>query len=556
MFRKGFLFYNKNHAGKFKGVDSLLKQKFKLSTIIIFFVCLVVLLSLLFTDLLISHTVSESIRNNQEEKAKIVSRTVAKSDIVKRGLEKEDDDGSIQVYTVDIQQAADVLFVVVMDMNGIRKSHPDPEKIGKRFVGGDEKVVLNGEEHISISKGTLGQSVRAFTPIYNDENEQIGAVAVGISLNNVEQALEKGHKNILIGSIVGILVGIVGAVFLARYIKKILFDLEPFEIAKIHEERNTMLQSVHEGIIAVDKNSTITLVNKSALRIFTNIGLSDNPVGMKLTDYLPFSKLERVLKTEKSEKDEEITVNGVTLLSNRAPLIVNKEIVGAISTFRDKTEVHQLAEQLTGVRMYAEALRAQSHEFMNRLHVILGMVKMGFYEELTDFINDIVDHRVNEVSDVTKNIKDPVLAGFIMGKLSIARENKVEMKIDNETIIPKPSEDHVTHELITIIGNVVDNAIEAMSDMKDKKLQVKLNYNKQRLQIKVRDSGPGIKKEQFTQIFEKGYSTKGENRGYGLYLVSKSVEILGGSIQLNLSIEKGTEFIIQIPYKGEGDIHD
>ncbi|MFC0472691.1 DcuS/MalK family sensor histidine kinase [Halalkalibacter kiskunsagensis] len=526
------------------------KQKYKLSTVIIFFVCLVVILSLLFTDLLISHTVSESIRNNQEEKAKIVSRTVAKSEIVKNGLEKEEDDGAIQEYTVDIQQAADVLFVVVIDMNGIRKSHPDPEKIGKQFAGGDEKTVLNGKEHISISKGTLEQSLRAFTPIYN-ESEQIGAVVVGISLTNVKQALEKSHKNILIGSIVGILVGIVGAVFLARYIKKVLFGLEPCAIAKIHEERNTMLHSVHEGIIAVDKNSTITLVNKSALRIFTNIGLSDNPVGMKLTDYLSFSKLERVLKTGKSEKDEEIMVNGVTLLTNRAPLIVNKEIVGAISTFRDKTEVYQLAEQLTGVRMYAEALRAQSHEYMNRLHVILGMVKMGFYDELMDFINEIVDHRVNEVSYVTKNIKDPVLAGFIMGKLSTARENKVVMKIDNETIIPKPIEDHVTHELITIIGNVVDNAIEAMSEMKEKKLQLKLNYNKNQLLIKVWDSGPGLKKEQFTHIFKKGYSTKGENRGYGFYLVGKSIETLGGSIQLNLSVEKGTEFIIQVPYKGE-----
>ncbi len=533
------------------------EQKFKLSTIIIFFVCLVVLLSLLFTDLLISHTVSETIRNNQEEKAKIVSRTVAKSAIVKSGLEKLDDEGAIQEYTVDIQQAADVLFVVVMDMNGIRKSHPDPEKIGKAFVGGDEMAVLKGEEHISVSKGTLGESLRAFTPIKNDENKQIGAVAVGISLNNVERALKKGHQNIIIGSALGIIVGIIGAVILARYIKKILFGLEPSEIAKIHEERNTMLQSVHEGIIAVNKDLTITIVNMSAKRIFANIGLSDNPVGMKLTDFMPFSTLDRVLKTGKAEKDQEITINGVTILTNRAPLIVNNEIVGAISTFRDKTEVHQLAEQLTGVRLYAEALRAQSHEFMNRLHVILGMVKMGFYDELMDYIADIVDHRVNEVSYVTKSIKDPVLAGFIMGKLSTARENKVEMKIENETsIIPKPSEDHVTHDLITIIGNIVDNAMEAMSEMKEKKLHLKLSYNKNQLLIKVRDTGPGLKKEQFAHIFKKGYSTKGENRGYGLYLVNKSVETLGGSIQLNLSVKKATEFIIQIPYKGEEETND
>lgn len=521
-----------------------------------FFVCLVVFLSLLMTDFLISRTVSETIRNNQEERAKIVSRTVSKSEIVKSGLEKDNDDGAIQEYTVDIQESADVLFVVVMDMKGIRKSHPDPAEIGKHFAGGDENEVLNGIEHISISRGTLGHSLRAFTPIYNDKNEQIGAVVVGISLNNVEQALNKSHKNIIIGSIVGFLVGIIGAVFLARYIKKILFGLEPSAIAKIHEERNTMLQSVHEGIIAVDKDTTITLVNKSAIQTFTKIGLPSNPIGMKLSDYLSFSQLERVLKTGKSEKDEEITVNGVTLLTNRAPLFVNNEIVGAISTFRDKTEVHQLAEQLTGVKLYAEAFRAQSHEFMNRLHVILGMVKMGFYDELIHFINEIVDHRVNEVSYVTQNIKDPVLAGFIMGKLCSARENKVEMKIYNETIIPTPREDHVTHELITIIGNIVDNAIEAMSDMKEKKLELKLNYNKNQLLMKVRDSGPGLKKEQFSHLFKKGYSTKGENRGYGLYLVSNCVETLGGSIQLNLSIEKGTEFIVQIPYMGKEETND
>lgn len=533
----------------------MLKQKYKLSTIIIFFVCLVVLLSLLITDILISHTVSDTIRNNQEEKAKIVSRTVAKSVIVKNGLENEEQDaGAIQQFTVDIQHAADVHFVVVMDMNGIRKSHPNPEMIGKSFVGGDEKAVLDGEEHISISEGTLGQSLRAFTPIYGNDNEQIGAVAVGISLNNIEQVLEKGHYNILIGSIIGILVGILGAVILARYIKKILFGLEPFEIAKIHEERNTMLQSVHEGIIAVDKDSTITLVNKSALRIFMNSGLPDNPVGMKLTEYLPSSKLDRVLKTGKSEKDEELIFNGVSILVNRVPLIVNKEIVGAISTFRDKTEVHQLAEQLTGVRLYAEALRAQSHEFMNKLHVILGMVKMGVYDELSNFINQVVDHRVHEVANVMKNIKDPALAGFFMGKLSYARENQVEMIIENATVIPEPKDANVTHELITIVGNVIDNAIEAINNKGEKKVQVKLNYNKNVLQIKVRDSGPGLQKEQLTHIFKKGYSTKGSNRGYGLYLVSKSVANLGGSIHLNLSIEKGTEFIIQVPYEvEEGD---
>lgn len=526
------------------------KRKFKLSTIIITFVCLVVLLSLLITDLLVSRTVTETIRNNQEEKAKIVSRTVAKSIIVINGLEDENANlNDIQDYTMDIQQAADVMFVVVMDMEGIRKSHPDPKLIGKRFKGGDEATVLSGKEHVSISEGTLGKSLRAFTPIFRSDGEQIGAVAVGISLNSVEDALEQGHRTIIIGTIIGILAGILGAIILAKYIKKILLGLEPFAIAKIHQERNTMLQSVHEGVLAVDNQGVITLINKSALEIFKHTGLPKDPVGMKISEYLPTSNLDRVLKTGKAERDVELTINGVSILVNRAPLIVNEQIVGAISTFRDKTEVNQLAEQLTGVKMYADALRAQSHEFMNRLHVILGMVKMNYHEELQQFITQLVDHHHHEAQQVIKNIKDPALAGFLIGKLSFARENKVDMKIESDTIIPEPLNSKTTHELITILGNLIDNAIEAMSDLDEKKVNVLLNYEEDTMQIRVRDYGTGVDLHQFPKLFEKGFSTKGENRGYGLYLVKNSIEQLGGSLQINVRIEKGTEFILHIPYK-------
>ena len=507
------------------------------------------LLSLLITDLLVSRTVTETIRNNQEEKAKIVSRTVAKSIIVQNALEdKHVNVDAIQDYTMDIQQAADVMFVVVMDMEGIRKSHPDPTLIGKRFKGGDEGYVLDGNEHISISEGTLGKSLRAFTPIFRSDGEQIGAVAVGISLSSVEEALGQGHRTIIIGSIIGILAGILGAIILARYIKKILFGLEPFAIAKIHQERNTMLQSVHEGVLAVDRQGVITLINKSALEIFQYTGLSKNPVGMKISEFLPTSNLERVLETGKAEHDVELTINGVSILVNRAPLIVNEQVVGAISTFRDKTEVNRLAEQLTGVKMYADALRAQSHEFMNRLHVILGMVKMNYHEELEQYITQLVDHQNHEAQQVIKNIKDPALAGFLMGKLSFARENKVEMIIQSDTIIPESQETKTTHELITIIGNLIDNAIDAMCDLDEKYVKVLLDYEQDILEIRVRDYGTGISLQQFPKLFEKGFSTKGENRGYGLYLVKNSIDQLGGSLQLNVRIKKGTEFIIQIPY--------
>ncbi len=525
--------------------------RFKLSTIIIFFVCLVVLISLMITDLLISNSVSENIRKSQEEKALIVARTVSKSHIVINALEDRESSAAIQDYTKEIQTATNVLFIVVMDMNGIRLSHPNQELIGKAFVGGDEKAALKGKEYVSTSRGTLGKSVRGFTPIYNDKNEQIGAAAVGISLKSLETALGRSHKNIIIVTFLGLLIGTIGAIMLARYIKKILLGLEPFAISRILEERSTMLQSVHEGIIAVDHTSTITLVNKSALQIFKKAGLSQKPVGMKIYDYMPSTRLDHVLKTGQPELDEEQTINGVSILVNRVPLIVNGEVVGAISTFRDKTEVNQLAEQLTGVRTYAEALRAQSHEFMNRLHVISGMVQLKSYDQLTAFIRTLVDYRNQEFGSITQHIKDPALAGFIMGKLSYAREAKVDLSIECTSIIPEPAENKTTHELITILGNLIDNAIEAIEDSEDKTVEVNFSYKDEWLTIEVFDSGPGISSEQQKEIFRKGFSTKGKNRGYGLYLVQKSIMDLGGELVIDSKLLLGTNFYIKIPYEAK-----
>ena len=530
--------------------------KFKLSTIIIFFVCLVVLVSLMITDLLISSTVSENIRKHQEEKARIVSRSIATSHIIIESLEDDTRSNEIQEYTKDIQAATDMMFIVVMDMNGIRKSHPNREQIGKHFMGGDEKEALKGKEYVSSSQGTLGESLRAFTPIYNKSGEQIGVTAVGISLERVEAALGKSHRSILTVTVLGLLVGIIGAILLARYIKRILFGLEPFAIAKIFVERSTMLQSVHEGIIAVDNEQTITLVNRSARQIFKKAGLSQDPVGLKIHEYLPSTGLDQVLETGNPKLDEEQTINGISILVNRVPLIVKGEVVGAISTFRDKTDVKQLAEQLTGVKTYAEALRAQSHEFMNRLHVILGMVQMKYYDELSEYIRTLVGHQNKELGNITQHIKDPALAGFLMGKLSYAREENVELLIEMNTLIPEPKKPQITHELITILGNLIDNAIEAMGESSEKTLEVNLHYHDQFLTLEVLDSGPGIPEEIQNRILEKGYSTKGENRGYGLYLVSKCIENLCGEMIIDSKLLLGTEIHIRIPYEVRECNHD
>lgn len=529
------------------------KGRWSLQSVIIVFVCIVVTLSLLITDLLISTRVAKGTEESQGEKARNVARMVAHSPLVIEAMSGKRDEKDIQQYANEMRKITNVYFIVVIDMKGVRKSHPDKEKVGKQFMGGDEGPVLHGKEHMSISKGSLGPSLRSFTPIKNPAGKQIGAVAVGISLKNVEKAVNKSRTGIFIGTVIGILIGVLGAVLLARYIKKILLGLEPFAIAQLLEERSAMLQSVREGIVAVDQESNITLVNRAALKLFRKAGLHDQPIGTKIEEYMSTTHLSDILKSGAAELDEEQNLNGMTILTNRVPVVVGNKVVGAIATFRDKTEIQLLAEQLTGVRIYADTLRAQAHEFMNKLHVILGMVHMGYYDKVVEYINETVNHRNNEIGFITKKVKDPVLAGFLIGKLSSARESGVELAVSCNHPLPQSVDSELSHELITIIGNLIDNAIDAVSASTVKNITVSFDYGDDILTIEVRDTGAGMNDEVQNQIFKKGFSTNGENRGIGLYLVSQAVERLKGELILSSKPGKGTIFAVYIPYRAKGE---
>ncbi|MFI8708408.1 sensor histidine kinase [Bacillus sp. NPDC077411] len=532
------------------------KKKFlSLQKTIAFFVCAVVIFALLVTDILISHHVERTTEESQIEKAKAVARITANSPLVIDALSGRKDESEIQPNVNRLLKNTDVQFIVVMDMNGIRKSHPDPNKIGQHFVGGDEATALKGKEYVSTAKGTLGRSMRVFVPIFSETKKQIGVVAVGISADNVEEMVKQSRHIMYIGVSVGILVGVIGAILLARHIKKILFGLEPSEISKILEERNTMLQSVKEGIIAIDTDARITLINHEARRLIEKSGIKEEFIGEDIKKYMPNSRIKEVLQTGVAQFDEEHSMHGITIVSNRVPLYVKGEIVGAIATFRDKTEIRKLAEQLTGIRLYAEALRAQSHEFMNKMHVVLGLTHMKHYEQLETYVSSMVSEHQYEIGDVMRKIKNPVFAGFLLGKLSYAREKGIELTISEDSYLPQPDDEGIIHELITIVGNLIDNALDAVADCKYKQVNVVIKYY-DKLIVKVTDTGNGIKQEEIDKLFVKGYSTKGENRGYGLYLVKESIERIKGNIHIDSVLGEQTIITIETPYKSRDEMED
>lgn len=529
------------------------KPLFSLQTKITVLVCGVVALALLVANILITTSVAGFVEEEIGENAADIARIMARSPLIVEGLTGMRDETDIRGFAAEMRKATGVEYIVVMDMKGIRKSHPNADIIGKHFVGGDEgPVLLDSREYTSTARGTLGMSLRAFSPIFAADGRQVGAVSVGILLDNVQKTIAKSRNIIYFATGVGFLIGIAGALALARNVKRTLFGLEPFAIAELFEARNAMLESVREGILAIDQDAKVTIVNQEAVRIFNQAGIEGDLIGKPVEEYVANTRLKEVLETGKVELDQDQDINGVVILTNRMPIKVDGQVVGAIATFRDKSEIRQLAEQLTGIRNYAETLRAQAHEFMNKLHVILGMVRMKCYDELGGYINGIAQQYQEEVGFVDRRVKDPVLAGFLLAKLSRAREMGVDLVLAEESYLPKPAASYMVHELVTIMGNLMDNAIEAVSQSDPKRVAVWFDYTDGILSLEVADTGPGIPPEAQNEIFTRGYSTKADNRGLGLFLVQRSVDKLQGDMELYSQPGQGTRFRVDLPYQAGG----
>lgn len=501
----------------------------QLRTRITLLVSLILGLALLVTGVLVDWKMEQQAREALGDKVTLLSRIMAESEVVHEGLTGRRPREQVQDLAERIRTEAGVDYVVVMDMDGLRLSHPNRSLIGARFAGGDDAEVYRGRSYLSVAQGTLGVSLRAFTPVRQGDR-QVGAVAVGLLQSGVDRAVVSVQKRIVFGGVIGFAAGILGALYLAGRIKRILMGMEPQEISTLLQQRNAMLHSVREGIIGVNRELMVTIVNEEALRLFALAGSHGELVGHPVEEVLPSSRLGTVMETGQAEYDQEGDILGLKILTNRVPVLVDGRITGALATFRDITEMNRLAEQLTGVRLYANALRAQAHEFMNKLHVILGLVRLEEYERLKTYIAGVVGRLDDEVGFVVQRIKDPVVAGFLLARFASAREQNILMELDQDASLPPCPDDAASHDLVTVLGNLLENAVEAIGDGARREIQVSLRPEGALLHLSVADSGPGLPAEVLAQTFTLGFSTKGENRGFGLWQAARAIETRGGHL--------------------------
>lgn len=528
------------------------KRPMKLGTTVILMVSAVLFSVLLVVHLIYFSQISNMTRDALAGKALAVARTLANSPEIRQGLMKKPEESGIQAIAQAVNKSNDFLFIVVTDMQSIRYSHPEAQRIGQPFKGDDILLALQGKENVAINRGFLAQALRVFTPIYDEHHRQIGVVSIGLELSRVTEQINNSRGSIFWSILFGVLVGLLGTWVFVKVLKRILFGLEPYEISNLFEQRQAMLHSIKEGVIAVDECGEVTLINQAAQELLDYHKSQDDAQLSTLSH--AWSKVvdfSQVLHDGTPRRDEEIMVKDRLLLINTVPVLSNGKIIGAISTFRDKTEVRKLMQRLDGMVNYADALRERSHEFMNKLHVILGLLHLKSYKQLENYILKTANSYQEEIGSLLGKIKSPVIAGFLLSKINRTSDLGHSLVISNESQLPENSNEDQVAVLITVLGNLIENALEALGQEPGGEISLSLHYRHGWLHCEVNDDGPGIAPEHIEHIFEKGVSSKGTERGVGLALVKQQVENVGGNISVESEPGIFTQFFVQLPWNGE-----
>jgi len=504
--------------------------------------------ALVLVVILVQTTFSETLLYHVGRQSLAVSRAVAELPTIREWVGRPDGATHIQPIAERIRVRTGFDFVVVMDTNSIRYSHPELDRIGLRFVGGDEGFALRGAEYISQAVGTLGPSQRSFAPIYGETGEVVGAVSVGGLMPRIEGFLAPTRDSLYFALLLGAVVAALGAGMLAQRVKSTLLGMEPREIADALYSREALLQSVREGIIAVDANGRITLVNDVA-KDYLECG--DEVVGENIADVLQNTRLPEVLRSGRPEYDQEQLIGTTRVMTNRVPMIVGDKTIGAVATFRDRSEVARMAEELIGVRRYIEAMRVQSHDFSNKLHTISGLLQLGSYQEAVEYIHSTQNVMTNQSARVSPRIIDQGIAAIIIGKIGRAGELGITLDLDPDSYLG-PLESEIRQALMVVIGNLLDNALESLLGATRMNPLVSLLIKQQvgEVLVSVTDNGPGIDVSMREKVFEYGFSTKtGRGRGIGLHLVKQVVDSSAGAVELTSIPNEYTRLSVTLPLR-------
>jgi len=424
------------------------------------------------------------------------------------------------------------------------KKESSPQVISNNVLSFANIVVISAKDHVldSYNEVFISEGVEKFILIKLCSNAHVlGLLVLGF---NDDRSLTEADERVLSTFANHAAVAVQNAQLYGDTDQKLQDRVH--EVTVLLEQNRAILYSMREGVIAIDAEGYITTINNEAFRMLHG---ATELIGEHISRVIPDSRMLMVVATGKAEYDQEYKISNGSVIVNSVPIVVNGKVTGAIATFRDKQDYKQIAEELIGVKSLLESMRAQSHEFINKLHAISGLIQMEQYDKVVELITQIYKNKQELISFIVKRIQDKATAGLLLGKISQAKEKGVMLRITPRTRLKSLPEHFSSASMVTVIGNLITNAIEAVLDQTvDRRIiDVHILAGKKYLNIVVNDKGQGILKKDQKKVFQRGFSTKQGSRGIGLALVRQEVEASGGRIILKSQQNVGSKFTVMVP---------
>ncbi|MGC9403709.1 ATP-binding protein [Vibrio genomosp. F10 str. 9ZC157] len=500
------------------------------------------------------------IKHSQEEemglKALGVASFLAQSPYVIEVISEQGIDNQSRFR--DLTTMIGAAFIVIGDRNGIRLVHPVDERIGLPMKGGDnDRALQSGESYISFAQGSLGYSVRGKSAVLDEQGNIIGVVSVGYLIDRLEDRIEPFLAFLLLMALLVVIANAIISSYISRRFQRAILGFEPEEIGRLYVELDVTMSTLKEGILGIDAKGNLRSINKSACDI---LGINkERSLNKPLALVLPDSDLAIVLETGESDHDIDIFLNNQRLIANRSPIIVDDVVVGAVSSFRLRDEINELSEQLSQTKAYAEMLRSQTHEHRNKLNTISGMVQMGELDSVQKLIGQETAHYQSLIEFLRETIRDPLIAGMLLGKTERARELGLELVVEEGSRLEALPDRVNASDVVTIVGNLIDNAFDAtmsalgefeLQDQNDRRsIEVSVSDYGSEIILEVIDKGIGFPSHVTrNELLKKGVSTKAsQNRGVGLHLVNQLTLKYFGQLEMMENTDFGTRMTVYLP---------
>ncbi len=476
-------------------------------------------------------------RQRLGERALTTSRLVSQLPLVYRGAESGGPNPVLNTLVNGLLDESGADFIVVGNRLGLRLSHPLPERLGQPMEGGDNAQPLSGQEVVSVARGSLGLSVRGKVPVWaggQPGTRVVGVVSTGYLMPQAWNLVGSALLSLAPWFLLALALGTAGASWAARRLRAEILNLEPEQIAALVRQQRAVLAALREGVIAVSAPGVVTLISDRAAEM---LGSRQTPA--LLAGVWPELAL---LPGQGRQQNLEVDLRGQPVLVNIEPL----EGGGFVAGFRDRAEALALAEELTHARGFVDVLRAQTHEYQNRLHVLSGLLQLGRSEEALGVLNAEI-HSDAQFRQLLRDVQVPRLVALLAGKRERAQELGIEFQVAEGSSLSPVWERHAD-TLVTAVGNLTENAFEALGGQPGQ-VTVLIGEDPEGMQVEVEDSGPGVRPEVAARLFTRGASSKGEGRGYGLAGVMARIQVLGGDVR---HTRRGglTVFQVSLPVPG------